>query len=198
MAQSDWRAHGSGAFDRPWCGGCLFGAQAHLSRLPAQRGARQDAFHPARRFASADQRPHETAQGPFHAARAAGQPVRHPGKAHARRTCRDPGHFPQAGRVGGGSGTLDHARNGVITRRKKATRMRRTKLALLAAALCAAPALAQPPATDLPKFPTPPPPVSAENSIIGPDYTIAPEASANPNVPQGDVREFILYSEDSP
>jgi enterochelin esterase family protein len=75
--------------------------------------------------------------------------------------------------------------------------MRRTKLALLAAALCAAPALAQPPAADLPKFPTPPPPVSAENSIIGPDYTVAPEATANPNVPQGDVREFILYSEDS-
>jgi enterochelin esterase-like enzyme len=76
--------------------------------------------------------------------------------------------------------------------------MRRSKLALLAAALCAAPALAQPPAAELPKFPTPPPPVSAENSIIGPDYTIAPEATANPNVPQGDVREFILYSEDSP
>ena len=75
--------------------------------------------------------------------------------------------------------------------------MRRTKLALLAAALCAAPALAQPPAADLPKFPTPPPPVSAENSIIGPDYMIAPEATANPEVPQGDVREFILYSEDS-
>jgi iron(III)-enterobactin esterase len=76
--------------------------------------------------------------------------------------------------------------------------MRRTKLALLAAALCVAPALAQPPAAELPKFPTPPPPVSAENSIIGPDYTIAPEATANPNVLQGDVREFILYSEDSP
>jgi len=75
--------------------------------------------------------------------------------------------------------------------------MRRTKFALFAAALFAGPALAQPPATELPKFPTPPPPVSAENSIVGPDYTIAPEATANPDVPQGDVREFILYSEDS-
>ena len=60
-----------------------------------------------------------------------------------------------------------------------------------------APALAQPPAADLPKFPTPPPPVSAENSIIGPNYADAPEATANPEVPQGDIREFILYSEDS-
>lgn len=76
--------------------------------------------------------------------------------------------------------------------------MRRTKLALLAAALCAAPALAQPPAAELPKFPTPPPPVTAQNSIIGPDYTIAPEATANAAAPQGDVREFIMYSEDSP
>ncbi len=76
--------------------------------------------------------------------------------------------------------------------------MRRTKLALLAAALCVAPALAQTPAADLPKFPTPPPPVSAENGIIGPNYTIAPEATANPDVPQGDLREFIMYSEDSP
>ncbi len=76
--------------------------------------------------------------------------------------------------------------------------MRRTKLALLAAALCAAPALAQTPVAELPKFPTPPPPVSAENGIIGPDYMIAPEATANPGAPQGDVREFIMYSEDSP
>jgi hypothetical protein len=70
---------------------------------------------------------------------------------------------------------------------------------LLAAAaiVCAPPALAQQPATDLPKFPTPPPVVSADNSIIGPSYADAPEAIANPTVPQGDIREFIMYSEDS-
>ena len=58
------------------------------------------------------------------------------------------------------------------------------------------PVLAQAPA-DLPKFPTPAPMVSAENSIIGPDYADAPEYTVNPAVPQGEVREFILYSEDS-
>jgi len=47
------------------------------------------------------------------------------------------------------------------------------------------------------KFPTPPPAVTAENSIIGPTYADAPEAVANPAVPQGMVNEFILYSEDS-
>jgi enterochelin esterase-like enzyme len=70
----------------------------------------------------------------------------------------------------------------------------RTTVLLLTA--LAAPALAQP-AADLPKFPTPPPPVSAENSIIGPDYANAPESVAVDSVPQGDVREFILYSQDS-
>ena len=45
--------------------------------------------------------------------------------------------------------------------------------------------------------PRPPPPVTAENSIIGPTYADAPESVANPAVPQGDVHEFILYSEDS-
>ena len=62
-----------------------------------------------------------------------------------------------------------------------------------------APAMAQTPAPapDLPKFPTPPPAPDAENSIIGPDYADAPESVADPAVPQGDVREFILYSEDS-
>jgi enterochelin esterase family protein len=69
---------------------------------------------------------------------------------------------------------------------------------LLAAALLAAlPAFAQAPASDLPKFPTPPPAVTAENSIIGPSYADPPESVANPAVPQGDIREFILYSEDS-
>jgi iron(III)-enterobactin esterase len=76
--------------------------------------------------------------------------------------------------------------------------MQNRKRALLLAAtlLTALPAFAQAPA-DLPKFPTPPPPVTAENSIIGPSYADPPESIANPAVPQGDVREFILYSEDS-
>lgn len=50
------------------------------------------------------------------------------------------------------------------------------------------PALAQP---------TPPPAVTAENGIIRPPYTDAPEYAINPAVPQGDIREFIMYSEDS-
>ncbi len=57
-------------------------------------------------------------------------------------------------------------------------------------------AFAQAPA-DLPKFPTPPPPVTAENSVIGPAYADPPESIANEAVPQGEIREFILYSEDS-
>jgi enterochelin esterase-like enzyme len=64
-----------------------------------------------------------------------------------------------------------------------------------AMAMAMLPALAQNAAPA--KFPTPPPPVTAENSVIGPDYANPPEAVANPAVPQGDVREFILYSEDS-
>ncbi|HMH66076.1 MAG TPA: alpha/beta hydrolase-fold protein, partial [Rhizomicrobium sp.] len=73
----------------------------------------------------------------------------------------------------------------------------RTYASLLTAALMASlPALAQP-APELPKFPTPPPAVSAENSIIGPDYANPPESVAVDSVPQGDVREFILYSQDS-
>ena len=60
------------------------------------------------------------------------------------------------------------------------------------------PALAQPaPDSSLPKFPTPAPAVTAENSIIGPNYTDAPEFTVNTSVPQGEVREFILYSDDS-
>jgi enterochelin esterase-like enzyme len=47
------------------------------------------------------------------------------------------------------------------------------------------------------KFPTPPPPVTAENSVIGTNYADPPEAMANPAVPQGDWHEFILYSEES-
>jgi len=71
----------------------------------------------------------------------------------------------------------------------------------------AAPALAQSQAqprpgsqaadAGLPKFPTPPPQVTAENSIIGPDYADAPETVPNPNVPQGDVFEFVMYSDES-
>ena len=77
--------------------------------------------------------------------------------------------------------------------------MRKSVMLLLATAFAALPALAQPPAADADakKIPTPPPAVTAENSIIGPDYANAPESVANPAVPQGDIREFILYSEDS-
>lgn len=75
----------------------------------------------------------------------------------------------------------------------------RTLALLVAAAMTAtlSASAQQPAAKDLPKFPTPPPPVTAENSIIAPPYADAPETVPNPNVPQGDVREFILYSIDS-
>ena len=74
--------------------------------------------------------------------------------------------------------------------------MRRPALLLAATAFATLPVLAQT-QPEQPKFPTPPPPVTAENSVIGPNYAEAPEAVANAAVPQGDVREFILYSEDS-
>jgi enterochelin esterase family protein len=74
--------------------------------------------------------------------------------------------------------------------------MRTGKYALLLTVLASMPALAQVP-PGLPKVPTPPPAVSAENSIIGPDYANPPESVANPAVPQGDIREFILYSDES-
>jgi enterochelin esterase-like enzyme len=73
--------------------------------------------------------------------------------------------------------------------------MRISALLLAAAAITTLPALAQDAAQQ--KFPTPPPPVTAENGIIGPNYSNAPESVADPAVPQGDVREFILYSEES-
>jgi len=73
--------------------------------------------------------------------------------------------------------------------------MRISALLLAAAAITTFPALAQ--NTPQQKFPTPPPPVTAENSIIGPNYADPPESVANPTVQQGDVREFILYSEES-
>ncbi|HJT43994.1 MAG TPA: alpha/beta hydrolase-fold protein [Rhizomicrobium sp.] len=66
-------------------------------------------------------------------------------------------------------------------------------LLLATSILAALPAWAQPGG----KQPTPPPVPSAENSIIGPAYADAPEYKVDPAVPQGDVREFILYSEDS-
>src|SRR5476651_1575335 len=75
-------------------------------------------------------------------------------------------------------------------------RNRKYVLLLTAAVLAAAPALAQQ-AAPLPKFPTPPPAISAENSVIGPSYANPVESVAVPDVPQGDVREFILYSQDS-
>jgi enterochelin esterase family protein len=74
----------------------------------------------------------------------------------------------------------------------------RLTLSLLAGAvLMALPALAQPAAPDLPKFPTPAPAINVETSIIGPAYADAPEYVVNPNVPEGAVHDFILYSEDS-
>ncbi|MBW8869712.1 MAG: hypothetical protein JF563_02905, partial [Acidobacteriales bacterium] len=75
----------------------------------------------------------------------------------------------------------------------------RLTLSLLAGAFLAVlPALAQPaPDPSLPKFPTPPPTEDAQTSIIKPDYADAPEYKVDPSVPQGEVREFILYSEES-
>ena len=74
--------------------------------------------------------------------------------------------------------------------------MRKTLAVLLV--LGALPVFAQTPSdSGLPKFPTPPPPLTAENSVIGPVYADAPETVANEAVPQGQIREFILYSEDS-
>jgi enterochelin esterase-like enzyme len=66
-------------------------------------------------------------------------------------------------------------------------------LGAVALAMAASSALAQ----DAARSPTPPPAVTAENSVIGPAYANPPEAVANPAVPQGDIHEFILYSEDS-
>src|ERR1700692_4772481 len=76
---------------------------------------------------------------------------------------------------------------------------RKLVFSLLAGTLLAVlPAMAQAaPDPSLPKFPTPPPAVTAENSIIGPDYADAPEYAVNPSVPQDEVREFIMYSQDS-
>src|SRR5689334_2027718 len=73
------------------------------------------------------------------------------------------------------------------------------KFPLLASAfLMVLPAFAQPaPDPALPKFPTPPPAADAQTSIINPPYADAPEYKVDPSVPQGEVREFILYSEDS-
>src|ERR1700748_618537 len=75
----------------------------------------------------------------------------------------------------------------------------RLTLTLLAGAFLAVlPAFAQPaPDPHLPKFPTPAPAVDAQTSVIKPNYADAPEYKVDPSVPQGDVREFILYSEDS-
>jgi iron(III)-enterobactin esterase len=76
---------------------------------------------------------------------------------------------------------------------------RKLVFSLLAGAMLAVwPALAQPvPDPSLPKFPTPPPAADAQTSIINPPYADAPEYAVNPAIPQGEVREFILYSQDS-
>ena len=67
--------------------------------------------------------------------------------------------------------------------------MRRPALLLAATFFSAMPVLVQTP-PEQPKFPTPPPPVTAENSVIGPAYADPPEATANEAVPQGEIREF--------
>ncbi len=78
------------------------------------------------------------------------------------------------------------------------TRYRTLALMMAAVMLGAISASAQQVDTSkLPKFPTPPPKETAENSIIRPPYADAPETVPNPSVPQGDVREFIMYSYDS-
>ncbi len=71
-------------------------------------------------------------------------------------------------------------------------------LSLLAGVFFAVPVFAQP-AIDpnLPKFPTPPPKVTAEDSVIDPPYADAAEYKVDASVPQGEIREFIMYSEDS-
>ena len=74
--------------------------------------------------------------------------------------------------------------------------MRTGAVFVMVAAFAAVPVSAQVP-PGLPKVPTQPPQVTAENSLIGPDYANAPESVANPAVPQGDIREFILYSDES-
>ena len=74
----------------------------------------------------------------------------------------------------------------------------KTKLTILAGLFIAAlPALAQPADPNLPKFPTPAPALNAETTIIRPPYADAPEYQVNPSVPQGEVHDFIMYSEDS-
>src|SRR4051812_40487484 len=82
---------------------------------------------------------------------------------------------------------------------QKEDSMRRSALLLAATSLAILPAMAQPPSGEAAsqKFPTPPPAVTAENSIIGPDYANAPETVADVSVPEGEVREFIMYSQDS-
>ena len=59
---------------------------------------------------------------------------------------------------------------------------RAASLAVLAAAMFAMPAPAQ---NDNP------------DSFIGPDYADAPEMTENPNVPHGEVKEFVMRSQDS-
>jgi enterochelin esterase-like enzyme len=74
----------------------------------------------------------------------------------------------------------------------------KTRLTLLVSVFIAAlPALAQPANPNLPKVPTPAPALNAETSVIRPPYADAPEYQVNPSVPQGEVHDFIMYSEDS-
>ena len=95
---------------------------------------------------------------------------------------------PTAGRRCGGPGYLAH-RAGAAGRSRQPFRWFRrpdnkkeSRHAKDACFCCVALRLRCPPwrrADRAPKFPTPPPPVTAENSIIGPDYADAPESVAN-------------------
>ncbi|HET7086598.1 MAG TPA: alpha/beta hydrolase-fold protein [Rhizomicrobium sp.] len=73
-------------------------------------------------------------------------------------------------------------------------RNRTFMLLLTATALLTLPVLAQPQPEGPP---TPPPAEDAQTTIINPPYADAAEYKVDPAVPQGDVREFIMYSEDS-
>ena len=72
-------------------------------------------------------------------------------------------------------------------------------LSLLAGVFFAVPVLAQP-AIDpnLPKFPTPPPKVTAEDSIINPPYADAPEYKVDPSVPAHDTQHRLPLNAKKP
>jgi enterochelin esterase family protein len=74
----------------------------------------------------------------------------------------------------------------------------KTRLAFCAGILLASfSASAQTVDPNLPKFPTPAPALNAETTVIRPPYADAPEYKVDPATPQGEIHDFILYSEDS-